>query len=224
MVKLSESTKSLNIYWEHVFWNIKEVGIRISHGLSSVTMIVIKRAWRWPRSKCYADVDVIRHSIGLNLKRRWRTGEGDQRGGWWMGANQNSSRNLAYVPKSIRNPSFLTRSRPSSYKQAIGLWNWARNWRNTRIATGLSPTRIQLSKNSSTALVAIRQTLDVHLGHMNNTPKTCGASRRSWAPLEFTSRADPNTHRGTLQHVQIEGNRRRLGCGRARERKALARL
>jgi quercetin dioxygenase-like cupin family protein len=36
-------------------------------------------------------------------------------------------RNLAYVPKSTQNRSLLTRSRPSSYRQAIGLWNWARN-------------------------------------------------------------------------------------------------
>jgi hypothetical protein len=36
-------------------------------------------------------------------------------------------RNLAYVPRSTRNRSLLTRSRPSSYRQAIGLRNWARN-------------------------------------------------------------------------------------------------
>jgi hypothetical protein len=47
--------------------------------------------------------------------------------GGWMGANQNSSRNLAYVPKSTRDLSFSAQSRPSSYRWAIGLRNWARN-------------------------------------------------------------------------------------------------
>jgi hypothetical protein len=56
------------------------------------------------------------------LKDRRRRPEGG-----WMGANQNSSRNLAYVPKSTRSRSLLTRSRLSSYRQAIGLRNWARN-------------------------------------------------------------------------------------------------
>jgi hypothetical protein len=36
-------------------------------------------------------------------------------------------RNVAYVPKSSRNYSLLTRSRPPSYRQAIGFLNWARN-------------------------------------------------------------------------------------------------
>jgi hypothetical protein len=35
--------------------------------------------------------------------------------------------NLAYIPKSTRNPSLLTRSRPPSYRQAINLRNRARN-------------------------------------------------------------------------------------------------
>jgi hypothetical protein len=35
--------------------------------------------------------------------------------------------NLAYVLKSTRTLSLLTRSRPPSYRQAIGLQNWARN-------------------------------------------------------------------------------------------------
>jgi hypothetical protein len=38
-----------------------------------------------------------------------------------------SRRNLAYVPKTIRNPSLLTRPRPPSYRQAIDLRNRARN-------------------------------------------------------------------------------------------------
>jgi hypothetical protein len=36
--------------------------------------------------------------------------------------------NLAYVPKSTINCSLLTRSRPSSYRPAIGLRNWAGNY------------------------------------------------------------------------------------------------
>jgi hypothetical protein len=43
MAKLSESTKSLKIYWEPVFWNIKEVRIRVYLGLNSLTTIAIKR-------------------------------------------------------------------------------------------------------------------------------------------------------------------------------------
>jgi precorrin-6B methylase 1 len=40
-----------------VFWNIKEVGIRIYPGLSSLTIIVIRRAWRWHHLKCYMNIN-----------------------------------------------------------------------------------------------------------------------------------------------------------------------
>jgi hypothetical protein len=55
----------------------------------------------------------------------WRIGEGDQRE--WMRANKNSSRNMAYIPKSTRRPSVLTWPRPHSYSKAIGLQNRVRN-------------------------------------------------------------------------------------------------
>jgi hypothetical protein len=59
--------------------------------------------------------------IGM-LKDRRRRPEG----GEWESIKI-PHRNLAYVPKSTRNPSLLTRSRPPSYRQAIGLRNRARN-------------------------------------------------------------------------------------------------
>jgi hypothetical protein len=51
---------------------------------------------------------------------------GDQRGGEWEPIKF-LLENLVYVPTSIRTRSLLTRLRPPSYRQAIGLWNWARN-------------------------------------------------------------------------------------------------
>jgi hypothetical protein len=47
--------------------------------------------------------------------------------GGWIEANQNSSLELGLYPKINLNPSLLTRPRPPSYKQAIGLRNRARN-------------------------------------------------------------------------------------------------
>jgi hypothetical protein len=53
---------------------------------------------------------------------------GDQRGG---GGEWEPIKilleNLAYIPKSTRNPSLLTRPRPPSYRQAIDLRNRVRN-------------------------------------------------------------------------------------------------
>jgi hypothetical protein len=43
MAKLSVSTKYLKICLEHVFWNIKEGGIRIYPRLNSLTTIVNKK-------------------------------------------------------------------------------------------------------------------------------------------------------------------------------------
>jgi hypothetical protein len=48
------------------------------------------------------------------------------RGGEWEPIKI-PQRNLAYVPKSTQSRSLLTRLRPSSYRQAISLRNWARN-------------------------------------------------------------------------------------------------
>jgi hypothetical protein len=66
-----------------------------------------------------------------NQKLLWNTleCEGPEKAtrGEWIGANQNSSRNFAYVSKSTQRRSLLTRSRPPSYNQAIGLRKWARN-------------------------------------------------------------------------------------------------
>jgi hypothetical protein len=70
MVKLSESTKSFTICREPVFYNIKEIGIRICHGLSSLTIIVIKKACRCHHSKCYMDVVAAHLSIGSSLERK----------------------------------------------------------------------------------------------------------------------------------------------------------
>jgi hypothetical protein len=44
-----------------------------------------------------------------------------------MGADQNSHKNLTYIPESIRRLSLLTRSRPHSYSKAVDPWNWVRN-------------------------------------------------------------------------------------------------
>jgi hypothetical protein len=53
-----------------MFWNIKEVGTRIYPGLSSPTIKVFTRAWRWHHSKWDTNVDPILRSIGLSLERR----------------------------------------------------------------------------------------------------------------------------------------------------------
>jgi hypothetical protein len=71
MVKLSKSTKSLRICWGPVFCNISEVGTRVFPGTSSRTIIIIKRAWRWPHLRFYRDDDVVPHIIGLRLGRKW---------------------------------------------------------------------------------------------------------------------------------------------------------
>jgi hypothetical protein len=41
-------------------------------------------------------------------------------------------RNLAYILKSTQCASLLTQSRPQSYRQAIGLWNWVREMETQR--------------------------------------------------------------------------------------------
>jgi hypothetical protein len=55
-----------------------------------------------------------------------RTEDGDQRE-----VNGSQSKflqwNLAYIPKSTRTLSLVTRPRPPSYRQAIGLRNWVMN-------------------------------------------------------------------------------------------------
>jgi hypothetical protein len=54
------------------------------------------------------------------------TGEVDQRGGEWEPIKI-PRWNLAYILKSARRPSLLTRSRPYSYIKAIGIRNWVRD-------------------------------------------------------------------------------------------------
>jgi hypothetical protein len=51
-------------------------------------------------------------------------------------------RNLAYIPKSTRRPSLLTRPRPHSYSKAIGLQNWVRNRSGT--LNGASKTTCEI--------------------------------------------------------------------------------
>jgi hypothetical protein len=63
---------------------------------------------------CQIRVPAPRPSIFVKDRRS------DQRGGEWEPIKI-PHQNLAYVPKSTRNRSLLTRSRASSYRQAIGL-------------------------------------------------------------------------------------------------------
>jgi hypothetical protein len=60
------------------------------------------------------------------ISHRKRIGEGDQRGGQWEPIKI-LLENLAYITKSTRRPSLLTRPRPHSYSTAIGPRNRARN-------------------------------------------------------------------------------------------------
>jgi hypothetical protein len=52
--------------------------------------------------------------------------------------------NLAYIPKSIRRPCLLTRSRPHSYSKAIGLRNWVRD--RSRTLNGASKITCESDK------------------------------------------------------------------------------
>jgi hypothetical protein len=87
------------------------------------------------------------HASALLRQLCCRTGEGDQRGGEWEPIKI-PHWNSAYIPKSTRNPSLLTRPRPPSYRQAIGLRNQARKLRMVLARPGVrSMTKID-SKNS----------------------------------------------------------------------------
>jgi hypothetical protein len=84
---------------------------------------------------CAIEIEDLKHQIDHSCRysilsppcemcvkdRRWRP-----EGGEWEPIKI-PHRNLAYIPKSTRTLSLLTRSRPSSYRQAIGLRSWARN-------------------------------------------------------------------------------------------------
>jgi hypothetical protein len=52
-----------------VSWSTKEVGTRICHGLSSHTIIAIKRDSRWHHSKCYL-VRMVGFEVDENLNMR----------------------------------------------------------------------------------------------------------------------------------------------------------
>jgi hypothetical protein len=56
--------------------------------------------------------------------------------------------NLAYVPKSTRNPSLLTRPRPTSYRQAIGLRSRAIT--ATKARKGANKTTREIDDKNST--------------------------------------------------------------------------
>jgi hypothetical protein len=70
LAKQSEWIKFWRTCWEHVWWNIKVVGRRICHGLSSCTTIATKRASRWHRLKCCTNVDVAHPSTRLGQEKR----------------------------------------------------------------------------------------------------------------------------------------------------------
>jgi hypothetical protein len=57
----------------------------------------------------------------------WRTREVNQRG-VECETIKIHRRNLGYIPKSTRHPSFLTWSRSHSYRKAIGTQDWVKNY------------------------------------------------------------------------------------------------
>jgi hypothetical protein len=95
-----------------------EGGGNVSRGVvaSATFWLALAKVGHWP-------------PLGWCWEPLWRTGESDQRGGEWEPIKI-PHRNLAYIPKSTRDPSFLTLPRLISYGQAINLR------KRTRINTG----------------------------------------------------------------------------------------
>jgi hypothetical protein len=127
--------------------------------------------------------------VDLVKDRRWRP-----EGGEWEPIKI-PHRNLAYVPKLTRNRSLLTRSRPSSYRQAIGLRNWARNYNKDLEKTAQEIDNIDLTQKQFISSQAFHRTLSVRVRETTvGEPFRPQASRLSIRWLNGTLGIQPATN------------------------------